>query len=150
MDNQQELKRKFAEAMLKLDGDPFKAAFSIIPDVGLAMQAANTWPTDPIVAEAKILLLEEKGLRSFLPTKDEQARDIYNMANCEKLDAEVRLKAHRLYAEIMGNIERPALPTASNTNIIAQNVMVVKDHGTNDDWEMQAMQQQGKLVHGNA
>ena len=40
-----------------------------------------------------------------LPTKEERARELWKIASDEKADPKIRLKAHRLYAELMGYIE---------------------------------------------
>jgi hypothetical protein len=144
--SEQELKQKFAEALLK-EPDAFKAAFASIPDPGLALQAATLWVNDPIVLAHRHEFLEENGLRSILPTKEEQARDIYAIANNDKVDEEIRLKAHRLFAEVMGHIEKPTIQ--GGTNILNQGVMIVRDYGTDDDWEQRAKQHQQTLI-GNA
>jgi hypothetical protein len=149
MERERELKSKFAEELLKQGNAPdaaYQAAFITMGSVGLALQVAGSWCTDPFVLEEKLRLLKENGVRSYLPTKEQQAADIYKMALDQKLDEEIRLKAHRLYAEIMGNIEKPAQPSAG-LNLFATNVMVVKDLGTTPDWEQKAVEQQHKLIH---
>jgi uncharacterized protein with NAD-binding domain and iron-sulfur cluster len=142
---EKEQKTAFAAAILKNPGDPFSAALSVIPNTGLALQAAQKWLDDEFVKSEKIRLVLELGEKSFLPTKEDQLRDVYSMAKDEKLDADIRLKAHRLYAEMQGNIEKPA-QGGNTTQILAQNVMIVRDHGTDDDWENNAVNQQRELI----
>lgn len=139
----QEMKIRFAEALIANDGNAFEAALSIVGDTGEALQIAQNWPNDSEVKQAKIDLIEKNGLRPYLPTKDQQAKDIYDMAKDQKLDAEYRLKAHRLYAEIMGNIDKPN----PNSNVVNfQTVMIVKSHGDDVDWEKKAIEQQRTLI----
>jgi hypothetical protein len=142
---QSEINQKlaFAKAILR-NPDCFAAALSVVADTGKALQIANQWPSDPIVVAEKIRIVEEEGPRSLLPTKEEQAADIYKMATDSKLAEEDRLKAHRLYAEVMGHIEKPAVD--NSTKIVAQSVMIVKDHGDDKDWEQRTVEQQRTLT----
>src|ERR1700761_8801550 len=95
-----ELKQHFAAALLKLD-DPAKAAFAITDDTGLALQIMRNWPTDAFVQLCQKDLLANGGAKTFLPSKEQQAKDVYKLAEDTKTAVEDRLKAHRLYAEIM-------------------------------------------------
>lgn len=145
---ERDLKTSFAGAWLSSPDDPFKAAFSIFADPGIACKAATVWIKDAFVKAEKIRLLEENGLKAFLPTKEDQAKDVYEMATDKSLDQDIRIKAHRLYAEIMGNIEKPDQRT--NVNILNQTVMTVPIHGTNEEWEQRAKDQQHALIYGDA
>jgi hypothetical protein len=147
MADERDSKIKFAEEWLKRGDDhAYDAALAVTNgNVGMALQIASNWRNDPVVAEAKIALIEEKGVRYFLPTKEQQASDIYKMATDGKLDDEIRLKAHRLYAEIMGNIEKPSI-NQGGMQVVNQGVMIVKEYGTDDNWEQRAEQQQRKLI----
>lgn len=139
-----ELKRTYAANLLRFPDDPFKAAFSSTPDSSLALQLANKWQDDPIVKAEMEKLLNGNEARTFLPSKEQQARDIYRMATSEKVDTEDRLKAHRLYAEVMGFIEKPV--AGATTNILNQGVMIVKDQGSDLDWQKRAAEQQRTLT----
>lgn len=141
--SEQDQKLAFARAILK-NPDCFAAALSVVPDTGKALQIANQWPTDPIVIAEKHRIVEDEGPRSLLPTKEQQAADIYKMATDLKVAEEDRLKAHRLYAEVMGHIEKPTVD--NSTKIVAQSVMIVKDHGDDTDWEQQTVKQQRALT----
>jgi hypothetical protein len=147
-DQEQKYKTAFAEALLRYPNDPGKAAFEAIPDVGTAVQAARNWVNDSFVRAEKIRLLEQSGLKAFLPTKEAQASDIYTIAKDVSVDFDVRLRAHRLYAEVMGHIEKP--DTSVKVNVLNQSVMVVKDLGSNEDWERKAEMNQRKLIYGDS
>jgi hypothetical protein len=142
-DQIRELKTRFAEALLRTPDEPYNAAFAAIGDSGLALQAANLWARDPFVLSEKIRLCEEHGVKAFLPTKEDQAGALWKMANDKSVEPEDRLKAHRLYAELMGHIEKPSTQV---TQVVNQGVMIVKDHGSNDDWETRAIAQQKGLI----
>lgn len=139
-------KKEFAAAWLRCNEDAHKAAFIIVPnDPGMALQIALAWPKDPVVLAEKELLLGANDAKTFLPSKEKQARDVYDMACSTLIPVEDRLKAHRLYAELMGHIEKAAPTTA--VNILSQGVMIVKDNGTDDQWERKAMAQQRTLIN---
>lgn len=143
MDNEA-LKRDFAANLLRCNDDPWKAGFATHPDAGIALQMARDWPRDPFVIAEKAKLLSSSDAKTFLPTKELQAKDIYAMATNATIETEDRLKAHRLYAEIMGFIEKPT-PGIQN-NILNQGVMIVKDAGSDADWQEKASSQQRTLV----
>lgn len=141
--DQETLKLDFAKNMVRHANDPFKAAFATTPNAGLALQIAKAWEKDEIViAEMEKLL--STGDTSFLPTKENQARDIYSLATSETVAVEDRLKAHRLYAEIRGFIEKPT--AGATTNILNQGVMIVKDQGSDADWQEKATAHQRTLI----
>jgi hypothetical protein len=143
-ESQQALKQAFAEALLRTPDDPFKAAFSVTTDNGLACQIATNWPKDREVAQFQVALIEEKGAKTFLPDKEQQARDVYKIAEAPNLDPEVKLKAHRLYAEIMGHIQDAK--HSGGVQIANFGVMVVKEKGSDDEWEQSAVVQQRNLI----
>jgi len=143
--DQHESKLKFAAELLRNDNDPFKAAFAAVPhDPGMALQIAKAWFDDPVVTAEKDRLLRSCDAKSFLPSKEKQLRDIYSLATDGKQSAEDRIKAHRLYAEINGFIEKPS--TNGAINVLNQGVMIVREHGNDADWEAKAMAQQRTLT----
>jgi hypothetical protein len=94
-----EMMKEFAVNLLKHPTDPYKAAFATTSDNGLALQIGRDWPRDPIVVGEMERLVASGDMKQFLPTKEEQARAIWMLAESEKVDVDNRLKAHRLYAE---------------------------------------------------
>lgn len=141
-------KKAFAMALLKLPDDPFKAALSVIPDTGLALQAATTWPNDPFVKQLQLDLIELYGADKFVPTEIDQLKDIWRIAIEPALDKEIRLKAHELYAKIRQGHFKKA-DNISQTNILNQAVMVVHDKGSDAQWEQGCIDQQALLKQGN-
>jgi len=146
------LKEKFAELSLR-EPDAFKVALVLYPnDTGRALRVANEWPNDPQVKEIRQSLVdaEEDGETAFLPTKADASRLAWNIARDADKFTEDRLKALKLYAEIRGFIEKPAVNVNNNIqNNVSMRVLVVKDHGTNDEWETKLRSQQKKLINGD-
>jgi hypothetical protein len=137
-------KRQFAAALLRT-GDGFKAAIEVVgDDPGFALQISNIWRNDPLVKAEQERLLSTQDAKQFLPTKEAQARDIWAMATNDLTSVEDRLKAHRLYAEVMGHIEKPA--AQGGINILSQGVMIVRESGSNQEWQERAIAQQRALT----
>jgi hypothetical protein len=139
-------KRLFAYELLCNPDDAFKAALAVFgDDTGKALQLSTQWKNDQEVARYVQEYKEELGDEHFLPSKADSAMIAYKIANDAKVPAEDRLKALRLYADIRGFIEKQG--TTVNNNILTSNkVMVVKDHGTDDEWEDKIAAQQAKLI----
>jgi hypothetical protein len=143
-----ELKRRFAEELLKAPDQPFKIGNVIFPnDCSRAIHAAQLWPHDPIVREFMDEMLEARGgPMSFLPSKDEFARAVYGIANDPAKETSHRLSAFRLYGEIRGFIEKPGTNVSVQNNISQHRVMLVQDYGTQEEWEQAATRQQTALL----
>lgn len=144
-------KEQFAELSLR-ESDPFKVALVIYPnDTGRALRIANEWPNDPQVKAIRqsFVEAEEDGETAFLPSKADACRLAWNIARDAEKFTEDRLKALRLYGEMRGFIEKPAAVQVNNQTNVAMRVLVVKDYGTNDDWETALRQQQKKLINGD-
>lgn len=109
----------------------------------LVWKAVQEYPYDKIVIE-ETARLQSTQTENTLPSRAEQARDIYNLARGAKTVDDM-LKAHKLYAELMGYIQKP---NAAGGNVVINNrVMVMPALPSNDDeWEQQAVAQQAKLV----
>jgi hypothetical protein len=142
------IKLQFAAQLLKHENDAHKAAFATVDDPGLALQLARMFD-DPVVVAERQRLLGSSDAKSFLPNKSKQLVDIYALATDKMQTAEDRIKAHRLYAEISGFIEKPQ--SGAGINVLNQGVMIVRDHGDDSDWEEKTIQQQRTLTgHGSA
>lgn len=143
--NEQEAKAKFAERLLRRPQAAFEVACELFGpmETGRALKASAEWPNDPYVLEIQAELIEEHGEKHFLPTKEEFARKVIDYADTIR-SAEDKLKAYRLYAEVMGYIEKPGVVV--NNNVDNRRVMIVKDHGNDDDWERRLANQQKRLT----
>lgn len=145
-------KRKYAAlARVRPDTDDgrFEAACLTFPDPEddmLAHRAAREYRFDRTVIEemAKLAGAEPE---AGLPSRFEQARDIYNLASDSTRPVNERLAAHKLYAEIQGHIKKPSEGTGGNTYIDNRRVMVMPAAPANADvWEANAELHQAKLV----
>lgn len=144
------LKLAYAGALLRNPTDPFKAALQVVgnSNTQFALLVSQTWPLDSVVIQHQKNLLKEFGEDTFLPGKLETARRIFNLGEDTTLAAKDRLAAYRLYALMRGYITDSVSVDASNTTVINQNkVMIVKDHGKDDEWESAAERQQMRLIN---
>ena len=138
------LKDAFAAALLRSPDDPFGAALTIFgTDTRRALVASQEWVHDLYVLQKQAELLEKFGEDEFLPSKATLARNVFTLATTTK-DAKDRIAAYKLYADIRGMIEKQT--AIANVTVNNNRVMVMRDHGTDDDWEEVAKKQQTKLI----
>jgi hypothetical protein len=143
---EKEEKEEFVRFLLETPDDPFKAALALHPDdVGRALRIAHEWPQDKEVRASMRARMSEGEEEDFLPTKAELARKVWAKMNKDGLEADEFAKIARLYGEIRGFIEKPTTNISTNTNVLSP-VMVVKDNGSDDEWERKLAAQQSKLV----
>ena len=143
-----ELKTKFAIASLKYPDEPFKAGLEVFgADTGRALYVAQNWINDAFVEQEKARLLQTKGARAFLPTKEEYAREVWKLAMAERTDPETKRHLMSLYGDIMGYKQQAEKP-GINVTVNQQRVMVYKDHGSDEDWERKAAAHQYNLANG--
>lgn len=152
VDEEQRLKLAFANALLKHPQDlegRFAAALSVTSDTGKALVMANKWLDDPFVVAEQTRLLKgaDEGDLNFIGTKADFARELLTEARAQ-WDGETKIKFFKLYAEVRGFIAKP--DTNVNVQVNNNRVMVVKDMGTDDDWERKAQQQQRNLIDVSA
>ena len=141
-----DLKREFALRLLEARGDAHAAALRVEPhDVATRLFLLTECPTDPIVLNEMDRLIAERGHAAFLPDKHALAAAIFERANKSK-SADDAFKGFKLYADVMGYIEKPG--TTINNNSVTDNrsVVVVRDFGSDDDWERKLVAQQTRLI----
>lgn len=139
------LKDAFANALLRT-ADPWKAACIVFGnDTARALECSQSWPSDLYVLSRQAELLDTMGEDAFLPTKAMTLRRIWETAE-SSTDRKDKIAAFKLYAEVRGYIEKPGDKININNHITSNRVMIVKDHGSNEDWENTAANQQMKLV----
>lgn len=146
-DRQTEIAEKtsFAEQWLKNPSDPFKAALLVFPtNTPKALWTATNWPLDAEVLKLKRDLEDEFGEASFLPSKNELARDIWEKAKSTG-DPYAYERLAKLYADVRGFIEKPNV-AQTNIQMIAPKVIQVVNHGSDADWEKAAQKQQSELL----
>lgn len=142
------LKPKFAAMLLEHPDNAFIAAQAVFPDdMARALYIASHWLTDPDVLTEKARLRDKGADLKTLPTKADLARRAWELT--DKGLFEDRIKAMKLYADIMGHIEKPQAPV-TNVNVTQNRVMVVKDKGTDAQWEEGVAKQQTQLLNESA
>lgn len=110
-----EQKTAFAVELLKTPADPFRAALAVFAsNTNRALWVANHWPNDSFVKEEMQRLKEESGELSFLPSKADLARSLWERAHSERTSNDDFTKMARLYAEIMDFV--PKVPKVALTD----------------------------------
>lgn len=140
-----EQKREFALRYLEYRRDASKAASRLFPFDVAARMAALDLVYDPAVIEETERLLEAHGYDYFLPSKFEVAAELYDTALKARCTDD-KVKALRTYADVMGMIEKPGTVIDARTQIDNRSVLVVRDFGTEADWEAKAIAQQQNLI----
>lgn len=150
-ENSTGLKKRFAQALIKQPDQPVVAALEVFGhNNSVAMRVAWEWPLDPEVKEFMAEIAEANGgEKAFLPSRNDYALSVWRLAKDETKPTSERLSAFRLFGDICGYIEKPNAPNV-NVNVGNQNrVMIVRDFGTDEEWERAAEAQQQKLLSGN-
>ena len=145
--NLDDLKRAFAGLLVKQrPGDtPFKIALDIGLETSYALRVCNEWLNDPVVIEEQKRIVESvESEEDLLPSKKEAAQLAWNWANGE-LMFEDRLKALELYGKLRGWVGNKDAKIVNNNNV-APRVMVLRDHGSDADWEAKLRAQQAGLT----
>lgn len=141
-----DIKRAFALRMLECRGDALAAAQRVSPhDIPMRLTLLNDGPGDPDVIAEMDRIVAERGHASFLPDKNALAAAIFEAAGKCKADDD-KLKAYKLYADVMGYIEKPGTVVNNNNLVDNRSVVVVKDFGSDDDWERKLQAQQRRLI----
>lgn len=113
---------------------------------GVAMEAVRQWQHHPDVTGEYDLLSEDKEVvNDGLPSKEVLARDVYNMGLDTHMDADARLKAFRLFAEIRGHIAKPG----TNVNIDNRSIILLPRRAArvdDPDREQKVIEAQARLV----
>lgn len=151
VDDEAQLTARFAAALLRHPETPdgrFAAALSVTSDTGKALLMAHKLWDSPQVIEAQrqIKAAAEDDL-DFIGTKADFAREVLECAR-KSWDGDVQHKMYKLYAEVRGFISKA--DTNVNVQVNNNKVMIVKDLGSNDDWERRAAEQQRKLIDVSA
>lgn len=137
----------FVLAYLRDPQNPHGIAMQLFGQRPLFGQHVGTqWPREDWFKEACDKLIEEYGEEYFLPSKAQIARELYNAARSNAWDTEAQLKYYKLYCEVMDYVKGGAGVTVNQTNNTQTNVMLVRDVGSDEDWEEKTAAQQAKLV----
>lgn len=148
----EDLKRQFAKLCRERPDNQagrFEAASLVFPkdvDTFLVLKAADEWPFDPIVI-AEHAELGKAEAADELPSREQQARDVYRLAQDKEKTVDDRLKAHKLYADLMGYVQKPGASAGVNIYNDNRRVMLMPNPANSlDEWENAASQHQSKLI----
>jgi hypothetical protein len=144
-----EQKKQFAIELLRFPGEGLRAATTVFGElhpIQGRMQIAELWSRDPEILQLCADLIDEHGEEYFLPTKADVARLIYKKANGANVDSENYAKLMRLFCEVRGFIQKAGTGDGPTTNNTQVNVLVVKDKGTDEQWQGTLVEQQRKLI----
>lgn len=150
-----DLKPKFIEHFAKQPDttaeSAFKAGLEMFPgETGKALWVQIHWGTDADVIRARaatiIDRIESERKERNKPVKDDILAEMLEMARDWRVDPKVR---HDMYKTVLAAIDAfPKQGPAVVVNNQAPRVMVVKDFGTDDEWEKKLSAQQQELTNG--
>ena len=140
-----EQKKLYAKKLVELNGNAFQAALSILGPgcIGGALQMNASWSNDPIVL-AEVDRVRNSNTESCTPTKLTVLETLWDMINNPSTKSKERIDALKLYSELKGYVA-----DKSDGDKASINVMIVKDHGDDNEWEKKTMSQQKALVGMN-
>lgn len=124
--------------------DTYQIAFDMFPtNPNRAVLAGAHWRIDPTVLEELTRLKSNQVVQAeTLPTQVDLARNIWlKMQACNEPDSYVKLA--KLYAEVQGMIKKPS--DSNQTSQVFRPVMIVRDHGSDSDWEAKMLRNQNQL-----
>lgn len=144
--------KAYAAVILKEPLELWKAGKAAWPEENpysnnMALNCALAWKDTPEIEFAKRELVRENGAAYYLPDRYQVCMDVYNIATNGARSFDDKLKALKLYADIMGFIEKPGATTnISQNNVTVNKVMVVPSAGSSESWEQRSLGQQAKLI----
>ena len=119
------------------------AALKIWPNNnGYCAGIANSWKNDPEVLSH--VATAKKAESKPVPTKEELALELLDRA--KSMEDDDYVKATRLAAEMLAYMPKSGDTNISVGNTINERVMIVKDKGTDEEWEHKIAKQQAKLI----
>lgn len=137
-------KQQFA-AFMAQGFTPTMSALKIWPhNNGYSAKAAALWQNDPEVLAYIVAAKKGNVGDKAPPTREELVLELLSRANSMEDDDYV--KAMRLAAEMMAYMPKGDNAISLTNQIINNRVMVVYDHGTDEEWEAQVKEQQAKLI----
>lgn len=111
-----QLKYQFAKMLLG-GVEPFKAALKLFPDnTNRALRIANEWPVDIEVEQLTDKIIAEEGEEQFLPNRAELARSVWDRMHHQFTMIEDFTKLGKLYADVMGFIQKPTVTVNTQNN----------------------------------
>jgi hypothetical protein len=146
-DERAEKKIAFARALLLSPMDPAKAARSIEPRSSHIAFILAHWQYDAEVNKIMENMVLKDGAKAKLPSKDEFAASLISeAADCR--DKETKLDYLKLFASVMGYVEKSGVAVTTNNTInnVKNNVILLPTPIKGETLEMELMEHQRKLI----
>ena len=147
------LKKQFSMALFSVPGNAFKAACVVFPDdISMACRYAVEWNNDPeVISEIERLKFESSKTKEevdlSIPSKEDALRLAWEIADSNYEQGKDRVAALKLFAEIAGHMPDKTVNKNVNMSGTVNKVMIIKDHGTDEEWEEKALTQQRILAN---
>ena len=143
---EQEEKRKFAEAMISANMNPLEAGQLVYPaNFNRAAQIASMWHNDAevksLIAEIKKAEIAETGISEDEKYVEEKLKEIIETARFH----DDKIKALDKLMDLKGLSKKPQSGPA--VQVVIPRAIEVPTHGTNEEWEAAAAQQQRELLN---
>ena len=143
---EQEEKRKFAEAMISANMNPLEAGQLVHPaNFNRAAQIASMWHNDAevksLIAEIKKAEIAESGVSEDEKYVEEKLKEIIETARFH----DDKIKALDKLMDLKGLSKKPQ--TGPAVQVVIPRAIEVPTHGTNEEWEAAAAQQQRELLN---
>lgn len=139
-------KREYAAALVR---DPWHrdiaARFVEQRETHVSFILTN-WQFDNDVNRYMRELHDAQKTEALIPTKEDFAASIYRDALLLR-DAETKLDYYKLFASIMGYVEKPGGNAVQTTNIAQQNVLIMPPSVNAESIEDRLIEQQRKLIN---
>jgi len=153
------MKLQFARSLFECPGNAFAAANKVFPDnISLACKYAFEWIDDPEV------LQEIDNIKNNKPnievnftvkpddpselTKEDAIRLAWEIANDSNEMGKDRVAALKLFAEINNFLPDKTINKNIKSEVTTTNkVMIVKDHGSDEDWENKLLNLQKDMIN---
>lgn len=142
-----ELKQPYG-LILAREPDPFKAALELFPnDMGIALWVNEHWRTDPEVLahrdKERARIEDEESAK-----KHDLKREVWAMATNPNVEPKDRAVYMKLYAELIGAIEKPqTAQVINNNNVMVPRVIAMPTFNSDEEWEKAAQKQQQDLLN---
>ncbi len=147
--NETEQKKQFAMELLHNPTKPFLAAKAVFPNnTRRALDIYALWPMDEAVIDFQAEFMAEEGNEFGLPSQEQLARAVFEVAEDQKQDPETRLKYYKLYGDIRGFIKKPdtLIDQSTHNTQVNNNVLRLPAKQTPEAWADGVLKQQTKLV----
>lgn len=146
IDDEAELKKQFAADVLAEVSvqAPHLVSQRMFPnDFDKQREVSHLWPSDPIVRVETERLTKANTALAYLPDKAATARKAWQLI-AEGADQPQKVSALKVYADLMGFIEKPSTVVNNNATQFNSGVLIVREQSP-EDWEKGVFEQQRKL-----